>query len=232
MRTTWPFLLLAGACTVSTAQPEVVAPLGFTVGDPVMVGYAPGQIDHVICVVTEPGGTIDVGTPSEGTITPTSADLVTGTPDATCPTAIGSNPKIGFAIFHWKTTTGQALAPFQHSKGNLATTPVDVELNGQAFTGYTVTIPHPVMAAGNYQLLDFDIAYKNPMSSSMTVPAPHVPYEIATVPAVMVLFPAAEKQETDSVGHSTVAVAPPAADTAVFVTPHGGDPVVLTTIHP
>jgi hypothetical protein len=225
-------LLVTGACTVSTTQPAVVGTLGFTVGDPIMVGYAPGQIDHLICVITDVGGTIDVGMPTEGTITPVSAEVLSGVPDPMCPPTVGAASTIGFALFHWKTTTGHALAPFTHTKGSLGTTPVDVALNGEPFAGYVVAMPNPAQATGNYQLLTFNIAYRNPTASTMTVPARAVPYALATVPALTVLFPAADKQVTDMNGDATVAVSPPPAQTAVFVTPQGGDPVVLTTIHP
>lgn len=231
MRTTW-LLAVLGACSVSSSN-ETIGPLTFTVGDPVMVGYAPGQIDHAICVIADIGGTIDVGMPSEGTITPASAVVIAGAPDQACPASVGTNPNLGFALFHWKTATGHAIASFTHSKGNLATTPVDIELNGQAFAGYTVTMPNPAQTQANYQLLTFDLAYKNPMNSALTVPSPHVTYAVSTVPnTVMVLFPAADKLVTDMNGESTVAVSPPAAPTAVFVEPTGGDPVLLTTIHP
>ena len=231
MRTIW--LLLLGACSVSTAN-EKVTPLTFTVGDPVMVGYAPGLIDHAICVISDVGGTIDVQMPSEGTITPASAFVIAGAPDPACPTSVGSNPNLGFALFHWKTATGHAIASFTHSKGNLATTPVDIELNGQAFAGYAISMPNPAQTAANYQLLTFDIAYKNPTNTAMTVPAPHVTYTVSAVPnTVTVLFPtAADKMVTDMNGESTVAMSPPAAPTAVFVEPAGGDAVLLTTIHP
>jgi hypothetical protein len=231
MRSTWFLWIFAGACTVSSSG-ETVGPLTFTVGDPVVAGYAPGQIDHAICVISDLGGTIDVGMPTEGTITPASAEVVSGTPDASCPPTVGASPQLGFAVFHWKTATGHANAPFTHSKGNLATTPVDIELNGEAFAGYSVTMPNPAQSTGNYQLLTVDVAYRNPESPTMTVPAPHVPYTVATVPALMVLFPAADKQQTDMTGSTTVAISPPAAQTAVFLTPQGGDPVLLTTIHP
>ena len=71
-------------------------------------------------------------------------------------------------------------------------------------------------------------------STAMTVPAPHVTYTVSAVPnTVTVLFPtAADKMVTDMNGESTVAVSPPAAPTAVFVEPAGGDAVLLTTIHP
>lgn len=231
MRATLLLALLA-ACTVET-KGESIGSLTFTVGDPLMVGYAPGQIDHAICVVSQLGGTIDVGTPSEGTITPAEATVISGAQDPACPAAVGTDPNLGFALFHWKTATGHAIASFQHSKGNLSTSAVDIELTGEAFAGYAVTMPNPAQTQANYQLLTFVLAYKNPTNTAMLVPAPHVTYSVSTVPnTVTVLFPAMDHLITDMNGETTVAVSPPAAPTAVFVEPQGGDPVLLTTVHP
>lgn len=220
----------AAACSVETQSEDVAQPM-LVIGKPTFADYAPGQYVYTLCVLANTGGTIHADMPSEGTIAPTDSPLLGGTPDASCPPAVGDPTLVGYALFHWQTAASRAVVGFSHLDGALTSSSVEVELVGKAFAGYEVN-PGAVVVAPSYIMLqNVTFAYVDPSDATKTAPAPHVAFTIDSVPALAVKFPTS-MPATDAQGGATIVLARPDTQTAVFVTPEGGSPMLLTTLDP
>lgn len=122
----------------------------------------------------------------------------------------------------------QAKVTIRHARGPL-TTSEGVELIGTPFAGYNVSLDSPTSISTTFETFTVAIVYRD--SGAMPVSASNVAFALATVPATPVVFPTGALT-TDRDGKATIVVTRPTQQTAVYITPPGGDSIFRTDRSP
>lgn len=199
--------------------------LAFELGALQRVGFENSKVAYDVCVaVAESGGTIRLTGVTEGTIAvPTDIPVVTTAPNDTCPTEVAGGEPAGFAVFRWLTARGRATVQVRYTRGAVLASSY-VSLVGDAFPGYIVSLDGTVAETEMLQQFTVLLTY----ADEAKTPAANIALAVTGVPALMTVFPATPR--TDQAGKARIAVSHVTEDTSVFVTPAGGDPLLVTML--
>ena len=220
-RAIWPALLVA-SCSTSEDAGELPPVM---INTPARIDFAPGLVVHELCAVGDAGATLHVADVSEGMFDRLVTQLASTMPPAGCP-----DGGTGWATVRWSSRQGIADATFWQALGPVISTPVTIRLSGTPFAGYAVQMPEPPRIDDSQAIIELTIGYRQP-NTTATVPAVHVPFTVSTEPMLELRYPDVPPS-TDLAGSATLVLAPPMQATAVFVTPMGGDPQLVTTLLP